>query len=199
MVMLVAVDQRWLDGGQWLWSPVSTTIFSSSSPCRGASLWFPSLFASVSSFFVGSRVFSAASNVLPSLPLLRGGTGGEMAFFPFLLCVFSSTLFSPASLSSFCFSRWCCRRGRQWQLVVMMKCSVPGVPPCCCSFFFSSLLSARFFPSVFFLCFFVSSPLFCPFPPPSSRCLSQRSWFLFIEPRAWLFTVLMGSSRLVGH
>jgi len=55
MVMLVAVDQRWLDGGQWLWSPVSTTIFSSSSPCRGVSLWFPSLFASVSSFFVGSR------------------------------------------------------------------------------------------------------------------------------------------------
>jgi hypothetical protein len=51
----------------------------------------------------------------------------------------------------------------------------------------------------FFSVFFVSSPLFCPFPPPSSRCLSQRSWFLFIEPRAWLFTVLMGSSRLVGH
>ena len=48
------------------------------------------------------------------------------AFLPFLLCVFSSALFSPASLSSFCFSRWCCRRGRQWQLVVMMKCSVPG-------------------------------------------------------------------------
>ena len=92
MVMLVAVDQRWLDGGQWLWSPVSTTIFSSSSPCRGASLWFPSLFASVSSFFVGSRVFSAASNVLPSLPLLRGGTGGGMAFFPFLLCLFFNSV-----------------------------------------------------------------------------------------------------------
>ena len=65
--------------------------------------------------------------------------------------------------------------------------------------FFSSLLSARFFPSVFFSVFSVSSPLFCPFSPPSSRCLSQRSWVLFIEPRAWLFTVLMGSSRLVGH
>jgi len=37
---------------------------------------------------------------------------------------------------------------------------------------------------------------------PSFRFLLlpyQCSWVLFIEPRAWLFTVLMGSSRLVGH
>jgi len=55
------------------------------------------------------------------------------AFLPFLLCVFSSALFSPASLSSFCFSRWCCWRVRQWQLVVMMRCSVPGgVAVFCC-------------------------------------------------------------------
>jgi hypothetical protein len=77
-----------------------------------------------------------------------------MAFFPFLLCVFSSALFSPASLSSFCFSRWCCRRGRQWQLVVMMKCSVPGVPPCCCSFFFLLSPLCPFLSLCFFLCFF---------------------------------------------
>lgn len=42
--------------------------------------------------------------------------------------------------------------------------------------------------------FFLFSSVFRP-PSPSS----QRSWVLFIEPRAWLFTVLMGSSRLVGH
>ena len=29
-----------LDGGRWLWKPGTTTIFSSSSPCRGASLYF---------------------------------------------------------------------------------------------------------------------------------------------------------------
>jgi len=92
MVMLVAADQRWLDGGQWLWSPVTTTIFSSSSLCRGASLWFPSLFASVSSFFVGSRVFSAASDVLPSLPLLRGGTGGGGLFSFSPMCLFFSSV-----------------------------------------------------------------------------------------------------------
>jgi len=59
-------------------------------------------------------------------------------------------------------------------------------------FFFLRVLSLFF--SLFF---FVFSSL--SFPPPSPRCLSQRSWVLFIEPRAWLFTVVMGSSRLVGH
>jgi len=51
-----------------------------------------------------------------------------------------------------------------------------------------SLFRVSFFSSVFF----VFSSLLRP-PSP------QRSWVLFIEPRAWLFTALMGSSRLVGH
>jgi len=77
------------------------------------------------------------------------------------------------------------------------------------SFLFSSLpslLSVCFF----FCFFFVFSPLgslffrvsllllFSLLPFPLSPVpFSQRSWVLFIEPRAWLF--LMGSSRLVGH
>jgi len=82
-----------LDGGRWLWKPGTAAVFSSSSPCRGASLWFPSLFSSVSSFFVGSRVFSAASDVLPSLPLLRGGAGGGgLPSFSTMRLFFSSVL-----------------------------------------------------------------------------------------------------------
>jgi len=99
----------------------------------------------------------------------------------------------------------------------------------CCSFVFSRSLAVSSFPSsqcwvfgVSLLCFgwlsllfslfgfFLSSgslPLFLCFSffflssvsSSFPRCLSQHSWVLFIEPRAWLFTVLMGSSWLVCH
>jgi len=64
--------------------------------------------------------------------------------------------------------------------------------------FLSYSLSLVFFSSGYlplFSLFFRFSPLF-PFLLPG-RSFSQRSWVLFIEPRAWLF--LMGSSWLVGH
>ena len=78
------------------------------------------------------------------------------------------------------------------------------------SFFF--LPFPLFSRSVFsFLCFFyvflsswfLSSFGSSSFSPLFFRFLlllfPQCSWVLFIEPRAWLFTALMGSSRLVGH
>jgi hypothetical protein len=69
-----------------------------------------------------------------------------------------------------------------------------------CFFFFSPLSSLPVSFPLFFLCFFSFLPLSSVrFLLPLLRSLSQRSWVLFIEPRAWLFTVLMGSSRLVGH
>jgi len=60
-------------------------------------------------------------------------------------------------------------------------------------FLFSLLSVSLFFGSL--------SPflLFSGFLPFFSSPFPQRSWVLFIEPRAWLFTALMGSSRLVGH
>jgi len=59
-------------------------------------------------------------------------------------------------------------------------------------------LSLNPIPFFFFLLFLSSlRSLLSGLSPPSSRSISQRSWVLFIEPRAWLF--LMGSSRLVGH
>ena len=63
-------------------------------------------------------------------------------------------------------------------------------------FFVSSPLLSFSLPFGFFvlpLLFFLF--LFLLFHPLWYQC----SWVLFIEPRAWLFTVLMGSSRLVGH
>jgi len=60
-----------------------------------------------------------------------------------------------------------------------------GLPPSFSSFGFSFFFSL--------LLRFLLSGL----SHPSSSSLSQRSWVLFIEPRAWLF--LMGSRRLVGH
>jgi len=90
----------------------------------------------------------------------------------------------------------------------------------CFSFFlvFFSVLP-RFFPSVFFcffrffpslLSFFFLFPLFPSFllSPSNSLfrvffsvplCPFSTFLVLFIEPRAWLFTALMGSSRLIGH
>ena len=78
---------------------------------------------------------SSVDAVLPSLWQLRGDAGsgglgsgldGGQPFFFFFSAFFPSALFSSVSVCSFCFSRCCCRRGRQWQPVVMMKCSVPG-------------------------------------------------------------------------
>ena len=80
---------------------------------------------------------SSIDVVLPSLRQLRGdaGSGGlgsgldggrPFFFFFFFSAFFPSALFSSVSVCSFCFLRCCCRRGRQWQPVVMMKCSVPS-------------------------------------------------------------------------
>jgi hypothetical protein len=73
---------------------------------------------------------SSVDAVLPSLWQLRGDAGsgglgsgldGGQPFFFFFSAFFPSALFSSVSVCSFCFSRCCCRRGRQWQPVVMMN------------------------------------------------------------------------------
>ena len=74
-----------------------------------------------------------------------------------------------------------------------------------------SFLSSRS-SSLFFFSLFLLSPSFYLFPSlssvfsfsPSPRPFPSPPLFsvlgvLFIEPRAWLCTALMGSSRLVGH
>jgi len=40
-----------LDGGRWLWNPVTTVVLSSSSLCRGAHLWFFFFFSRLLSFY----------------------------------------------------------------------------------------------------------------------------------------------------
>ena len=107
------------------------------------------------------------------------------------------------------------RRLQAAAAVLLFQCFPMILPVCFLQVFNSSFLSLCFGLSFSLSVFLFSLPsssvfLFLPFrfllsglsPPPFSplsRCLSQRSWVLFIEPRAWLFTVLMGSSRLVGH
>ena len=171
---------RWwcCGGGRWRCRG-SRTAVPNNGYCfeRTAVLLFFSSFLPVSSFSLLSLCFSPF--FFPSLSSLR------LFFFPLFFFVFCplSCLCSPV------FFRFLSSR------------------------FLSSLhshsTSPRFkLPSPFS---FKKSPLFFSFllllsrfPPPSpwfSPLLlpSLPSWVLFIEPRAWLFTVLMGSSRLVGH
>ena len=84
------------DGGRWLGSPVTTSVLSSSSPCRGASLCFPSLFASV--------CFSRCCCLL-------GGQCFAAVFFIYIevqVPVFSSMVSRPVG------GRWWAEEGWRW-------------------------------------------------------------------------------------
>jgi hypothetical protein len=79
-------------------------------------------------FFFFVSFAPSVNNVLLSLQRLRGDAGGgglgsvldggRPSSSSSLR--FSSALFASVSVSSFCFSRGCCRLGGKWQLVVML-------------------------------------------------------------------------------